>query len=92
MRTETPEWLPRVLLVTAERGSGPSALYPPERATSGIARLVPLPAAIPSSDETGRYARISSVAILTGSVSLRASRMSAAGFGNTRPITPHHTL
>ena len=53
-------------------------------------RLVPLPAAIPSSDETGRYARISPVAILTGSVSLRASRMSAAGFGNTRPITPHH--
>ena len=48
------------------------------------------PAAIPSSDETGRYARISPVAILTGSVSLRASRMSAAGFGNTRPITPHH--
>ena len=57
---------------------------------SGTARLVPLPAAIPSSDETGRYARISPVAILTGSVSLRASRMSAAGFGNTRPITPHH--
>ena len=54
------------------------------------ARLVPLPAAIPSSDETGRYARISPVAILTGSVSLRASRMSAAGFGNTRSITPHH--
>ena len=38
-------------------------------------RLVPLPAAIPSSDETGRYARISPVAILTGSVSLRASRI-----------------
>ena len=56
----------------------------------GWSRLVPLPAAIPSSDETGRYARISPVAILTGSVSLRASRMSAAGFGNTRPITPHH--
>ena len=52
-------------------------------------RLVPLPAAIPSSDETGRYARISPVAILTGSVSLTASRMSASGFGNTRPITPH---
>ena len=37
MRAETHEWLPRVLLVTAERGSAPSPLYPSEWATSGIA-------------------------------------------------------
>ena len=37
MRAETHEWLPRVLLVTAERGSALNPLYPSERATSGIA-------------------------------------------------------
>ena len=60
---------------------------PQFRRSTRTSRLVPLPAAIHSSDETGKpYARISPVAILTGNVSLRMH----AGYAETHHLIKVH--